>query len=105
DDIRRPGLDKLQVGGELLVVRDLAEARLLIVFHPCLATTHGNLRFTAGESRDLPLPLMLERGRTHNERPLHTEVPRKQLRGGDGLDGLAQSHLISNKATPGAHCE
>ena len=56
----------------------------------------------AGEARDLALPLVLERGRADDQHALDAEVPGHDLRGGDGLDGLAQAHLVADQAAAGA---
>src|SRR5579885_1318757 len=104
-DVGTPGLNELEVPGECLVVGDLAESRLRVASHPRGATSIDDQRLPLREARNLPLPLVLERGGTHHEYLLGAEMPREQLHGCERLDGLAESHLIGDETAPRASGE
>ena len=55
----------------------------------------------AGEANDLALPLIFERGRADHQHPCDAEMPRQYFRCGNGLDGLAQPHLVADQCPAG----
>ena len=62
-------------------------------------------RFAGRKSRDLFLPLVLQRGRADHQHALHAEVARHQFGGGDRLHRLAQAHLVGDQCSPGSRGE
>ncbi len=64
-----------------------------------------DLRRPAGEALDLALPLVLERGGADDEDALDAEEAGHDLGGGEGLDGLAEAHLVADQAAAGPRGE
>jgi hypothetical protein len=58
-------------------------------------------RRQAGEAGDLLLPLPLERGWADDEHALDAAQAPEELAGGDGLDGLAEAHLVRQQGPLG----
>src|SRR5262249_53231397 len=90
---------------KLLVICDLAEIVQTIVvlaLRPA-AIDHPRrvLAASAGETPNLALPLVFERGRADHQYPCDAEMPRQNFHGGDGLDGLAQSHIVADQCPAG----
>ena len=104
-DVRRPGANRLEILGQHVVVGDLAKSRLCILRLPDRTRAADDLGLAIGKLGYFPQPLMFERGRTNDQHALRAEVPRKQLRGSDRLDGFAQSHLIADQGATGTGCE
>ena len=86
-----------------VVVGDLEERlRVGEGRHACRLEAADDLGGAAGEPFDFALPLMLERRRADDEHALDAEEPGHDLGGGDGLDRLAQAHLVADQAAAGA---
>ena len=101
----RPGFGQVGITHQGFVVDDLAErlGRPLHLACRPQALQHLHLLPVApGESRDLALPLVLQRRGAHHQHLAHAEVPRQQLGRGDGLHGLAQAHLVADQQPAGA---
>jgi hypothetical protein len=62
-----------------------------------------HLRLAVGEARELVLPLVLERRGADDQHALHAEVARVQLGRGNGLDRLAETHLVADQCASGTH--
>ena len=100
-----PGIDQVRVTGQRFVVGDLAEGVFAVLQLALRAQAVNHLHFAFGEAREFVLPLMLERRRAYHQDALNTEVAREQLGRGDGLDGLAQAHLVADQRAAGARGE
>ena len=105
DQVGRPGGDQVEVGLEFFVIGDLAEIVqrvILLALHP--AAAHYP-RLAPGKTGDFALPLVFQRSRADHQHLRHAEMPRQDFRRGDGLDGLAQAHVIADQGASGAHRE
>ncbi|MFT4247148.1 MAG: hypothetical protein QM581_03790 [Pseudomonas sp.] len=103
--ITNSGAHQVQVAAQLLVVGDQAERIAFQQRAPRLAAALDHLRLAPGETRDLALPLILERGRADHQHPAHAEMAGQDLGRGDRLDGLAQAHVVADQRAPGSHRE
>src|SRR6185312_2758718 len=96
-----------EVGLELLVIRDLAEIVQAIVVLTLRPTTGDHscrdLALPTGETRDLALPLVFERGRTNHQHFRDAEMPSQDFRRSDRLYGLAQPHIVADQRPAGPH--
>ena len=67
-----------------------------------MAQAVDDLAGASAAAFDLALPLVLERGGADDEDAFDAEVLGHDLGGGDGLDGLAEAHLVADEAAAGA---
>src|SRR5207249_9810482 len=99
--VRRPGSDQVEVAMDRVVADDLVEAcgrEAALALRPGSSDhDHRPLR----EAPALALPLVLEGRGAHDEHPLEPDVTGEDLRGGDGLQGLPEPHLVRDEAPPG----
>ena len=105
DQIGRPAADRLGVAVDHVVVGDLEEGLGLVGGLARGQRTLDDQRRAAGEPGDLFAPLMLERGGADDQRALDPRRARQDLGCGDGLDRLAQAHVVGEQAAPGARRE
>ena len=109
DQFGRPGGDQVEIGLELLVVRDLAEIVQGVVLLPLRPAAVDDARrifaLSPREARDLALPLVFERGRADHQHFRDAKMPRQYFRRGDRLYGLAQSHVVADQRPAGPHRE
>ena len=102
DQIRRPPPNQVEVKVHGVVVGDGEEARrgsVALLAPRAHATDHGRLAIR--EARDFSLPLVLERRRTDDQHTLDAELARHDLRRGNGLDRLAEPHLVGDQRAAG----
>ena len=85
-EIRRPCRDQVEVPVHRVVVGDLVEALRPESLFAAPTGAPDDTDRPVDDPGDLPLPLVLERGRTHDEHALHAEVAGDDLDGGDRLD-------------------
>lgn len=112
---RRPVLDALRlvehddvrlqyfvdVGGvaqHLLIVDDGEEGRRAIGREALGARSEHEPGRAGAEAGDLLFPFRLQRRRANDEDPLDAFAPRQQLAAGDGLDGLAEPHVVGEQS-------
>jgi hypothetical protein len=101
--VRRQGLvDDAEIAQHQLGVDDVEAAALAVLHRARLGRTLHQVRLGAGEARDLPLPLELEGGRADDQRPLDVVVLVQPIGGGDGLQRLAQAHVVGQQRAPAA---
>ena len=99
DEIGRPRGDQIEVGVHRVVVDDLEERVACGVRRLALAAKSGDHHGrTLRETGDLPLPLVLQRRGADDEHPLDAQLPGHDLRSGNGLDRLAEAHLVADQA-------
>jgi len=90
-------VDGFGVAEHLLVVDDGEERRLAIGGEPGRPRPEHRSRRALGEAGDLLFPLGLQRGRAHHQHARDVSAAGEEFTGGDGLDGLAQSHLVGEQ--------
>ncbi len=93
----QPLVDLQGVGAHLLVVDDGEKRGPGIGPKPRLSAAEHELVGQRREALDLFLPLGLQRGRRHHQHPLDLPQAVQQRAGGDGLNGLAQTHFVGQK--------
>ena len=104
-EIRRPRVDQVEIAPHRVVVRDLEHGRLSKLRGTLSLGSAHHQRMAAAETRDLLEPLVLERGRAYDQHPFGVRVAQQDLRCGDGLEGFAQTHLVSDDRPPGPRRE
>ena len=97
----QPLVDVQRVGQHLLVIDDGEERRGGIAPEAFPPGAEHELVAEARETLDLLLPFGLERGRRDDQHAGSLAEPVQQRAGGDGLDGLAQPHLVGQQRALG----
>ena len=105
DQVGRPRVDQVEIAMNGVVIGDLEEGVGGEVDLAAGAQAADDLDGAVAEALDLALPLVLERGRADDQDALDAEEPGHDLGGGDGLDGLAQAHLVADQAAAGPRGE
>ena len=100
---RLPDRNQIQIGFDFFIVGDLAKVIQGIILLTLCSSAGQNLGLTPGETRNLALPLVLERGRADHQHLGYAEMSRQNLGCRDGLDGLAQPHFIADQHTTRAN--
>ena len=103
EQVRRHLCELALVGAHQLVARDEHRRRLGVGGLPGLARARDHrdvIRAETGELADLAEPLVLQRRWADDQRPPHLAAPRELRHGGDGLGGLAQTHLVGEERPP-----
>jgi hypothetical protein len=103
--VRRPGLDQVEVAAQGFVVGDLAEVVLRVARLADRAQAADDRRLALAEAGDLAFPLVLERSRADHQHALGSEVARENLHRRDGLHGLAEAHLVADQRASGTRGE
>jgi hypothetical protein len=99
DDVRlRYFVDVEGVAQHLLVIDDGEEGRRAIGREPLGAWSEHEAGPAGAEAGDLLFPFRLQRRRADDEDPLDALAPRQQLAAGDGLDGLAERHVVGEQS-------
>ena len=101
--VRAQGLvEHRQVAQDEFVVDDVAGGLAPVLDTPLRRRSLDDLRGQPGEPLDLPRPLVLERGRADDQHPPHPLVLAQPGGRGDGLQGLAQAHVVGQQGPAGA---
>ena len=91
-----------QVAQDEFVVDDVEGGVAPVLDTPFRHRSLDDLRLQPGEPFDLPRPLVLERGRADDQHPPHPLVLAQPDRRTDGLQGLAQAHVVGQQGPAGA---
>src|SRR5438034_9865218 len=102
DQVGRPAPDQVQVAMDGVVIGDLEETRIGELLLSARPKTANHLRGPADELIDFPLPLVLERSRADDQDALYAKEAGHDFRGRNGLDGFAETHLITDQTPAGA---
>ncbi len=97
-DLGTPGANGVQVPVHYVIIDDLVERRVTVQIGPPGQCSLHDRRRTVAELLDLLLPLVLERSRADDQDPLDPGHLREDLAGGNRLDRLAESHVVSDQA-------
>ena len=107
--VGRPGGDQVEIGLELLVVRDLTEIVQSVVLLPLRPTAVDDARriftLSSRETHNFALPLVFERGRADHQNFRDAKMPRQYFRRGDRLYSLAQTHIVADQRPAGSYRE
>ena len=98
DQVGLPTADGLDVAVDDVVVGHLVERIGRVELVPPRTKPFDDQGLAVGEPLDLLLPLVLQRRRRDDQHALNAGNPGEDLGGGDGLDGLAQPHVVGDQA-------
>ena len=100
--VRAQGLvEHRQIAQDEFVVDDVEGGVAPVLDTPFRRRPLDDLRVQPGEPLDLPRPLVLERGRADDQHPPHPLVLAQPGGRTDGLQGLAQAHVIGQQRPAG----
>src|SRR5262245_26944672 len=102
NDVRPPGVHQVQVADHLFVVDQLVERVLRVQLLAGFLQSLDDLYGAVGELADLPLPLVLDRRRGHDQNAADPPLASEQLHGGNGLRGLPEPHVVAEDAPTAA---
>ena len=97
DQVGAEPLNLLQVLQDQLVVDQVEEGRAGVEFLAPRFEAVDDLGGEVAESFNLGLPLVLDRSRRDDNDSLDASAAAEQLGGRDGLDGLAQAHVVGQR--------
>ena len=98
-------VDDADIAQDQLVVDDEEAPAAPVLHGPPGRGARHHLGLLAGELADLAGPLVFEGGRADHQDALHLRLPVQPSRGGDGLEGLAQAHVVRQQGAAVGHQE
>ena len=101
DQVGVPGLDKIEIAMDGVVVHDLEEGIGAEADLALCPQTANDLNRALHRTFDLALPLVLEGGGADNEHPFDAEQPGHDFAGGNGLNGFAKPHFVADETAAG----